>query len=411
VFNLQRINREAYLDFLIRSKDRQIIKVVSGVRRCGKSTLFEIYKDYLLENGVSKNQIHSINFEDVDYEHLSNYRSLYDYLKGLLLSDQMNYIFLDEIQHVSQFEKAVDSLFIKKNVDLYITGSNAYFMSGELATLLSGRYVELQMLPLSFKEFCQAYNNFTSERTPKSTYEKYRAYLLNSSFPYAASLGDNHKDITEYLHGIYNSVLLKDVVARLRIPDVMMLESVAKFVFHNIGNQLSCKRIADAMVSANRKIDTKTVEKYVCGLRDSLLVYQAKRYNIKGKQYLATLEKYYVVDIGLRYMLLGSKSTDIGHILENVVYLELLRRGYDVYIGQIGNTEVDFVAMNEKGNTYFQVSASVRDEITLKRELRPLQSINDHYPKYLLTLDEDPEGDYEGIRKINVLDWLLGKVD
>jgi len=315
----------------------------------------------------------------------------------------MNYIFLDEIQHVLEYQKAVDSLFIKKNVDLYITGSNAYFMSGELATLLSGRYIELKMLPLSFSEYCDGnIDNITVN-------QKYLRYLENSSFPYTLQYGDDKKAIIDYLQSLYNTVILKDVITRYKISDVMMLESVTKFVFDNIGNQMSTTKIANTMTSGGRKIDAKTVEKYIKSLMDSLIVYQAKRYNIKGKQYLKTLEKYYVVDIGLRYMLLGKRSADVGHILENVIYLELIRRGYDVYVGQVGNLEVDFVAMNQDGINYFQVAASVRDEETLKRELNSLQKINDYYPKYILTLDEDPTADYDGIKRINALDWMLQK--
>lgn len=397
------IPRQEYLDFLINSKDKQIIKVISGIRRCGKSTLFEIYKEHLLNNGVEQNQIISINFEDIDFEHMQNYRTLYDDIKERLLPNKMNYIFLDEIQHVEHFEKAVDSLFIKKNVDLYITGSNAYFMSGELATLLSGRYIELRMLPLSFKEYC------IGNTESLSLSEKYRLYIENSSFPYTLKYDNNEKEIREYLSSLYNTILLKDIVARYNISDVMILESVVKFVFDNIGNQLSTTKIANTMTSAGRKVDPKTVEKYVKALMDSLIIYQAKRYNIKGKQYLKTLEKYYVVDIGLRYALLGKRNTDIGHILENVVYLELLRRGYDVYVGLINDVEVDFVAMNESGITYFQVAASVRDENALARELNSLQKITDHYPKFILTLDDDPTADYDGIKRINALDWLIGE--
>lgn len=397
------IPRDDYLQFLIQSKDKQIIKVISGIRRCGKSTLFEIYKEYLLNNGTKQNQIISINFEDMDYEELQDYHKLYKYIKEKLLPDKMNYIFLDEIQHVQNFEKAVDSLFIKKNVDLYITGSNAYFMSGELATFLSGRYIELRMLPLSFSEYCIG----NTDNIPIS--EKYKLYIENSSFPYVLNYNNNEKEIHDYLSGIYNTVLLKDIVARYSISDVMMLESVTRFVFDNIGSQLSTTKIANTMTSAGRKIDPKTVEKYLKALLDSMMIYQAKRYNIKGKRYLKTLEKYYVVDIGLRYMLLGKRSTDVGHILENVVYLELIRRGYDVYVGQSGDAEVDFVAMNSDGITYFQVSASVRDEKTLERELASLKKINDNYPKYILTLDNDPVADYDGIKRINALDWLLGR--
>ena len=406
---MKKINRPEYLDFLIRSKDRQIIKVVSGIRRCGKSTLFDIYRDWLSENGVTQEQIISINFEEIDYEHLTDYRMLYEYIKPLLLPDKMNYVFLDEIQHVEQYEKAVDSLFIKKNVDLYITGSNAYFMSGELATLLTGRYVELNMLPLSFAEYCEGLEIYAPEK-PMTKMEKYASYLTESSFPYTLQLTGQQKDIREYLTGIYNSILLKDIVARLKVSDVMMLERVAKFLFHNIGSLLSTSKIANTMTSEGRKIDQKTVEKYIKGLMDSLMIYQANRYNIKGRQYLATLEKYYIADIGLRQFLLGSGKTDQGHMLENVVYLELFRRGNEVYVGHLADGEVDFVVQNGDGVTYYQVAATVLDENTLKRELSSLEKINDHNPKILLTLDEVGAGtNHNGIRQLNVLDWLLKK--
>ena len=404
---LRRINRPEYLDFLIRSKDRQIIKVVSGIRRCGKSTLFDIYRDWLLDNGVSRDQIVSINFEDIDFERLTDYRLLYDHIKPLLLTDRPNYIFFDEIQHVQQYEKAVDSLFIKKNVDIYITGSNAYFMSGELATLLTGRYVELKMLPLSFAEYCEGLDLYAPDK-PLTKTEKYASYLNSSSFPYTLQLKGRQKDIREYLAGIYDSILLRDIVARFNVSNVMMLESVTRFVFNNIGNLLSTGKIAKTMTSAGRSIDQKTVEKYLRGLTDSLLIHQAKRYNIKGKEYLATLEKYYIADIGLRQYLMGAGDTDQGHILENVVYLELLRRGNDVYVGQLPGGEVDFVAVNADGVTYYQVAATVLDTNTLKRELKSLEKISDHHPKILLTLDEAGSGTkHNGIRQLNALDWLL----
>ncbi len=395
------IERKEYLDFLVRSRDLELIKVVSGIRRCGKSTLFEIYREYLLSIDIDEDQIIYINFEDLDYDFLTSYKELYNYIVDNLNKDKMNYIFLDEIQHIDQFERAVDSLYIKKNVDLYITGSNAYFMSGELATLLSGRYIELRMLPLSFSEYC------LGETSNKSVSQKYLNYLVNSSFPYTLQISDNRKVLRDYLEGIYNTVLLKDVVARNKITDVMMLEDVTKFLFDNIGNITSPTKIANTLTSNGRKVDQKTIEKYIKALEKSLVIYKANRYNIKGKKYLKTLGKYYVVDIGLRYMLLGQRNTDVGYILENIVYLELLRRGYDVYVGQVDGLEVDFVAMNDEGLKYFQVSATVRDENTLKRELASLQKIDDNYPKYLLTLDEDPDSDYNGIRKINALKFLL----
>lgn len=401
---VQRVERKEYLDKLIAFRDKQIIKIVTGVRRCGKSTLMEIYQDYLKNQGVSEEQIIAVNLEDYDFYELRSPRMLYAYIKERLVKDRMTYVFLDEIQHCEEFPAVIDSLFIKKNVDLYVTGSNAYMLSSEIATLISGRYVEISMLPLSFKEYV-SYTGNTNELA-----RKYTDYIENSSFPYALELINQPKEIRDYLDGIYNTIVVKDIARRNKIPDTMMLESVARFVFDNIGNQLSTKKIADTMTSDGRKIDTKTVEKYLRALMESFIVYQAKRYNIKGKQYLKTLEKYYVVDIGLRYMLLGSRSTDVGHILENVVYLELLRRGSDVYVGKLDELEVDFVAMDSKTIVYYQVAASVRDEKTLQRELAPLQKIADHYQKMILTLDEDPEADYEGIRRVNALDWLMGMV-
>lgn len=399
------IKRKEYLNKLIALKDKKIIKIITGVRRCGKSTLMNIFKDYLLQNGVNSENIISINFEDYDFYDLREPDKLYPYIKERLDSEMQNYIFLDEIQHVKEFPRIVDSLFIKNNVDIYITGSNAYMLSSELATLISGRYIEISMLPLSFAEYVST----TGDKRDLS--RKYLDYIRNSSFPYTLELRAQSTEIQAYLEGIYNTAVVKDIATRKKIVDVSMLESVIRFMFDNIGNMLSVKKIADTLTSDGRKIDVKTVEKFISGLTESFILYKAERYNIKGKQYLKTLEKYYVVDIGLRYMLLGARSTDVGHILENVVYLELRRRGYKVYIGKVGDVEVDFVVMNNKGMTYFQVAATVRDTQTLESELKPLQSISDNYPKYILTLDEDPEADYEGIRKINALDWLLGDVD
>ena len=408
-----RIDRKEYLDFLVKSKDRQIIKVVSGVRRCGKSTLFEIYKDFLLENGVAKNQIISINFEDIDYEELTDYKKLYEYIKSKMIGDKKNYIFLDEIQHVDKFEKVVDSLFIKENTDLYITGSNAYFMSSELATLLSGRYIKLKMLPLSFKEYYQAKLEYEKmeqkeNRISKTLIQYYNEYIVNSSFPYTLQLDSNLKNIHEYLSGIYNSVLLKDIVARLKISDVMRLESVVKYIFDNIGNLTSLSKIANTLTSMGRKTDAKTIEKYIRGLTDSLLVHEVSRYNIKGKEFLSTLSKYYVTDLGLRQMILGNRNIDMGHILENVIYLELLRRKGNVYVGQFDKNEIDFVVINSNEIEYYQVALTILDENTLKRELDAFKNIKDNYPKYLITLDDVMVNtDYDGIKVVNALEWLL----
>ena len=396
------IQREEYLNKLIALKDKKIIKVVTGVRRCGKSKLLEMYRKWLLEQGVEEERIVSINFEDLDFEDLTDYKKLHTYLKEHLVKDNMTYIFLDEIQNVEQFPKVVDSLYIKDNVDIYITGSNAHMLSSEIATLLSGRYIQIEMLPLSFKEYMISTGSMNDRGI------KYVDYLQNSSFPYTLELEGKSDEIRSYLEGLYSTIVVKDIINHSKISEPMMLKSILKFIFDNIGNPLSSKKIADTMTSSGRRIDTRTVEKYLEALTESYIIYQAKRYNIKGKQYLKTLEKYYVVDIGLRLMLLGSKQIDAGRILENIVYLELLRRGYDVYVGKVDEFEVNFVAQNGKGTTYFQVALSVRDEKTLERELRSLRAIKDHYPKILLTMDDDPEVHYDGIRRINARDWLLG---
>lgn len=399
---MERIERRDYLDKLIAFKDKKLIKVITGIRRCGKSTIMEIFRDWLLNNGVSPEQIQYLNFEDYDNIELRNPLALHQYIKPLILSDKPTYIFFDEIQHVKDFPDIINSINLKPNVDLYVTGSNAYMLSNEIATLLSGRYVEIAMLPLSFKEYVQGCGG--SDNLEKA----YTNYITQSSFPYTLAL-DRPKDITDYLNGVYNTVVMKDIISRKKIQDVMMLESVIRFVADNIGNMLSTKRIADIMTADGRKIDQKTVEKYLTSLCETFFVYEAKRYNVKGKQLLKTLGKYYLVDVGLRRMLLGGRSFDAGRLLENVVYLELLRRQKSVYIGKIDNLEVDFVAIDENDIVYYQVAATVRDEATLKRELSSLQQINDQYPKYILTLDEDPEADYDGIKRINALKWLMGE--
>ena len=403
---LQRLERKEYLDKLISFRDKQLIKVITGVRRCGKSTLLEIYQDYLRTNGsISENQIVAVNLEDFDFFSLREPAALHAYVKERLVPGKMTYVFLDEIQHCTDFPAVIDSLYIRKNVDLYLTGSNAYMLSSEIATLISGRYVEIKMLPLSFSEYVFSTGN------EENLAGKYRDYIQGSSFPYALELKEQPGAVRDYLEGVYNTIVVKDIAARKKIADTMMLESVTRFVFDSIGSPLSTKKIADTMISSGRKIDVKTVERYLEGLIESFILYRAKRYNIRGKQYLKTLEKYYVVDIGMRYMLLGTSGTDVGHILENIVYLEVLRRGYEVSVGKIDDVEVDFVARNQRGVRYIQVASSVRDENTLRRELTSLQKISDNYPKVILTLDEDPEADYEGIRRINALEWLLGKTD
>ncbi len=394
------IERKEYLEELKKWKDKDLIKVITGIRRCGKSTLFELYIDYLKNSGVEEDHIISLNLESPEYN-FKDYLELYNYVNDKIIDDEMYYIFLDEVQVVDKFEKAVDGLYIKKNVDEYITGSNAYLLSGELATLLSGRYIELKMFPLSFKEFADFYNVDGDEKL-------YLKYINNSSMPYALKL-DSQDEIDKYLDSIFNTILIKDIATRKNISDTGMLRSVTEFMFSSVGNILSIKKIADTLTSSGRSISVHTVESYLDALVDSFIFNKVSRYDIKGKQYLQSGEKYYATDVTMRYTLLGRKNIDLGHILENIVYLELIRRGYRVFIGKSGDKEVDFVAENSKGITYFQVAYTVRDEKTLERELKALESINDHYPKYILTMDVDPEVDYNGIRKINVLDWLLDK--
>ena len=399
------IERTEYLELLKRFKDKDLIKVVTGIRRCGKSTLFDLYINYLKRIGIKEDQIIKINLEDVEYS-FETYKELYDYVNEKLDTKKQYYVFLDEVQNVPMFQKAVDSLYIKKNVDVYITGSNAYLLSGELATLLSGRYIEIKMLPLSFKEYLSAFNE-----PNKSRYEYFLDYMKNGGMPgNILILKDNPNDLDKYLEGIFSTIVYKDILARNNITDKMLLESVLKFIFDSIGSPVSTKKISDTLTSKGLSTSNHTVKKYISSFVESFLVYKAERYDVKGKNLLARDYKYYVVDQGLRSYLLGKKSdSDMGHILENIVYLELLRRGYKVYVGKVDDLEIDFVAENRDGLKYYQVALTVREPKVLERELKSLQKTNDHYPKYLITFDMDMEADYEGIRKINVVDWLLNQ--
>ena len=397
------IKRNNYLEKLIALKDKQVIKVITGIRRCGKSTMFKLYQDYLLKNGVEKSQIININFEDVDFEDLTDYKKLYDYLKSKLLPNKMNYIFLDEIQNVQDFQKAVDSIYIKDNVDVYITGSNAYLLSGELATLLSGRYVQINMLPLSFKEYS------SSAKNDKISIEKvFSNYLTDGGFPYILQLPDDSTK-KDYLEGIYNTIVIKDIMSRNKISESSILQSVIKFIFDNIGNPVSAKKISDTLTSFGRKISSPTIESYLQALEDSFIVKKVNRYEVSGKQILKTQGKYYVTDLGLQKVLLSNSKSNLGHKLENIVYLELLRRNYKVFIGKVNNLEVDFVAEKDGFTEYYQVSQTVLDDSVLERELKPLKGINDHNLKYLLTMDIVPKSNYDGIKQLNIIDWLLEK--
>ena len=429
------INRTEYLKKLLIFKDKHLIKIVTGIRRCGKSTLFELYQNELLRLGVKPEQIQSINLEEPDYREFLDWEKLYDTINARLLKNEQNYIFLDEIQNVKDFQRAADGLFIKKNVDLYLTGSNSKMQSGEWATLLSGRYVEIHMFPLSFKEYISAFkttdtntvsdiNNsaylYASANASGLSQDKLFAnYIEYGSFPFLFNFynssnntlsagGWDKSSIRDYLSGIYNTIVLKDIVENKKINEAGRLERVIKFIADTIGSETSIKRISDMLTSDGFKILPLTVESYLDAFRDSYILYKADRYDVKGRKLLKTLNKYYMVDMGLRRLLLGNKAVDSGHILENIVYLELLRRGYKVYIGKVNDKEVDFMAEGPDGAEYYQVSETIRGKETLTRELVPLELIRDHNPKFLLTRDYEPKTSYNGIKQINVLDWLLG---
>lgn len=396
------VERKEYMEILGKWREKKVIKVVTGIRRCGKSSLLRMFRDRLLDEGLSETQIQEINFENLDNEPLLDYKMLYAHVREHLCPDRMNYLFFDEIQMVENFQKVIDSLFLLDNVDIYVTGSNAYMLSGELATLLTGRYVEIRMFPLSFKEFMQSQPSGTSRESV------YRKYVELSSFPYVLQIEHDREMVHEYLLGLYNTIVLKDVVSRRKIADVMMLQSVVRFLADNIGNISVIKRISDTMTSLGRKITSHTVESYVTALVDSFIFYPVQRYDAKGRQLLKAGQKLYLADIGLRQVINGTKGGDMGHVLENIVFLELARRGGEVYVGRVGDCEIDFVVIDGNFRSYYQVSLSVRDEATMQRELSPLLSISDSYPKYLLTMDNDPVIYHDGIKQEYVLDWLLG---
>ena len=397
-------NRDLYLSQLIQYKDKPLIKVITGLRRCGKSTLLSLFENYLIKNGVAKDYIIRINFESFEFDEITNYKELHEYInKKLINSHDKHYILLDEVQQVSSWEKVINSFLVDANVDIYITGSNAYLLSSELSTLLSGRYVEIKMLPLSFKE----YLDFTETDKESNLQEIFNQYLKFGGLPTVVELIDNPNTIGPFLEGIYNTVLMKDVIERNGVRDSALLESILKFIASNIGSIVSTKKISDYLTSNGRKTTSDTIDNYLRMLEKAFIIYKANRYDLKGKMFLKTLEKYYIVDMGIRNQLTGLRNTDYGHVIENIVYLELLRRGYEVTIGKVGTLEVDFIATKVDEVVYYQVSTSIMDEKTRERELRPLQSINDNYPKYIITLDQVIFNDYSGIKVKNIIDFLL----
>lgn len=394
---MQMIQRNDYMEKLKLWKDKQVIKVITGIRRCGKSTLLKQFKEYLLSQGVQDEQCIFLLLDDLKNEELREYHRLYEYIIERLTGEQRYYIFLDEIQMVPEFQKAVGSLYLKENVDIYLTGSNAYMLSGELATLLSGRYVEISMLPFSFSEYLEA--------TGQEKKQAFRNYFLRGGFPYAVQIKEEEA-YQEYITGIFNTVLLKDIVDRKKINDVKLLEAIIRFLADNVGNVVSTKKIADTLTSMGRKTTAVTVDNYLKALQEAFVLYEAERYDVRGKQFLQSLSKYYLVDMSFRSHLLGAKTRDFGHVLENVVYLELIRRGYRVSVGKVDMEEVDFVAQKGDEKCYYQVAATVLEETTFEREIRPLKKITDNYPKYILSMDEFPLGE-DGINQVNIIDFLL----
>lgn len=395
--------RKEFMKILWDWKDKKVIKVVTGVRRCGKSTLLSQFKSEVEKVGECNTV--SINFDDLENEFLCDYHVLYQHLMEKITDRLMNYIFLDEIQLVPQFEKVVNSLFLKENVDIYITGSNAYMLSSEIATLLSGRYVEIKMLPFSFAEYAQFKRDFLKkEVTADETL--YNEYVSLGGFPYVASISNDKNLVRDYIRGIYSTIVLKDIIQRKKLSDSDVLEKVCKFTLSNVGNLISSKKVSDTLTSGGRKTSPATVENCYNALTESYLFYKATRYDIKGKEFLKSLEKYYAVDMGLRFFMLGIRTSDDGFILENVVFLELLRRGYEVYVGKYNDFEIDFVAKKDGLTEYYQVALSVRGQDTLERELRPFRLIKDNYPKFLITLDNSNDIDHDGITQVYAVKWL-----
>lgn len=398
--------RKEYLDKLHSWKDKHVIKVITGSRRSGKSVILKEFCKEISKN-ASYEQITFFNFEMLENEELQDYHILYDVIKKRLIKDKMNYIFLDEIQLVPTFEKVIDSLFIMPNVDIYLTGSNANMLSGEIATLLSGRYIEINILPFSFQEFQIGYKTkFPNHTLDLATL--YTKYISFGGFPYLYHIYEEREAIKEYIQGLYSTIVLKDIQQRKKISDTLLLEKIVKFALQNTANLLSPKKICDTFVSSGKKTSPAMIDNCLSALCETYLFYKINRYDVKGKEILKTLEKYYAVDMGLRFFMLGAKTGDEGHILENLIFLELKRRGYEIYIGKVDDMEIDFVAIKDGAITYIQVALTVREESTLKRELKPLSSVKDSFPKILLTMDNFPVTYHNGIKQLYALDFLNG---
>ena len=404
------INRPQYLNQLIQNKDVDLVKIVTGIRRCGKSSLLDLFHKYLTENGVPDAHIIHMNMESLRYRDLTNYLFFYDYVSKRISPDGKTYLIFDELQAVEHWEKAIESFRLDFDVDIYITGSNAYLLSTEFSTLLSGRYVEIRMLPLSFREFLDFY-----EFAPDvSMEEKFQKYLQFGGMPILREYKFNEARSNQALEGIYSTVVLRDILQRNNGIDQAMLQKIMLFLCSNIGNITSPNSIGNVLANEGdiptvkvKNIAGKTVERYISMLRNAFVFFSVGRYDVKGKQLLKTLGKNYIIDMGFRNMLLGYRDADRGHILENIVFLELLRRDYRVYIGKIGETEIDFVAEKPNDKVYIQVTESMQSPETRERELRPLRMIPDNYEKIVLSMDRSFINSYDGIKSLNLIDWLL----
>ncbi|MDY2964900.1 MAG: ATP-binding protein [Megasphaera massiliensis] len=397
-------NRDLYLKKIIKLKDQPLIKVLTGMRRAGKSTLLDLWERKLINDGIAPEHIIHINFEFMLWDDVKDYRALYQLLQEQMAGKEHVYLLLDEIQLVQNWEKAINSIFAEQKADIYVTGSNAKMLSSEIATLLSGRYVLIEVYPLSFRE----YLDFRPDEKQHID-EAFQQYLQFGGMPVIPGMPQDMNVIQTVLSGIYNTVLMKDIVQRNAVRDPALLEQIVRFLADNIGNPVSTSKISGYLTSQGRKTTPGTVDNYLKMLRDAYIFYRADRYDIKGKLYLKTLEKYYIVDNGLRNALQGFHGGDYGHVLENLVYLELLRRGYEVGVGKLGNLEVDFIASKPTRKVYYQVSASIMDEKTRDRELTPLQQIPDQYEKVVLTMDRTYIKDFNGIRNVNIIDFLLAE--
>lgn len=404
------INRPEYLKQLIENKDVNLIKIITGIRRCGKSSLLDLFHQYLTRNGVLDENIIHMNLESLRYRNLSNYLSFYDYVSERIPKNGKTYLIFDELQVIEHWEKVIESFRLDFDVDIYITGSNAYLLSTEFSTFLSGRYIEIRMLPLSFKEFLDFYN-FDSAIT---TEEKFQKYLQFGGMPILKEYQFNEARSIQALEDIYSTVVLKDIMQRNNQVDQTTLKKIVMFLCSNIGSITSPNGTSNSLYNEGdinngkgKNIASKTVDKYIGMLRSAFIFYSVQRYDVKGKQLLKTLEKNYIIDMGFRNMLLGYRDADRGHIIENIVFLELIRRDYLVSIGKVGETEVDFVAEKPNEKLYIQVTESMLSQETRERELRPLRMIADNYEKIILSMDRNYITSYDGIKSLNLLDWLL----